>query len=228
MKSVRISVFAVFLSQTALAGVGPSIEQECSVLDSSGSRSTGGGLISVTAMGQPGSVITSEGGGITHYGGFLGCVTLLPNLDTDGDGLADEIDPDNDGDGLTDLAEVGGGSFMPNTVTDINNADSDGDGASDGDESSTMTNPLDAGAFLAILNVDAGGGLPSSLEWSARGGKSYNLMALDDLFSPGSAIVITNVTATGGISPWFETTVIAEDEDPAPPANRSYFIQVAP
>jgi len=225
--TITLSLFLI-LPPLSFAGGPPSIEQECSVLDSSGSRATGGGLISVTAMGQPGSVITSEGGGITHYGGFLGCVTLLPDLDTDGDGLADEIDPDNDDDGLTDLAEVGGGSFMPNTVTDINNADSDGDGASDGDESSTMTNPLDSGAYLAILSVDAGGGLPSSLEWSARGGKSYNVLAVDNLNPPGSAIVITNVTATGGISPWFETTATADDDDVALPANRSYFIQVAP
>ena len=116
---------------------------------------------------------------------------------------------------------------MPNTVTDINNSYSDGDGSSDGDESSTMTNPLDSGAFLAILSVDTGGGLPSTVEWTARGGKSYNVLALDDLNSPGSAIVITNVIAVGGISPWFETTATADDGGAAPP-NRPYFIEIAP
>jgi hypothetical protein len=121
-----------------------------------------------------------------------------------------------------------GVSISNETVTEINKADTDGDGASDGNESATMTNPLDPGAFLAILSVDAGGGLPSSIEWSARGGKSYSVLAVDDLNSPGSAIVITNVRAAGGISPWFETTATADDVDVALPANRSYFIEVAP
>jgi hypothetical protein len=202
------------------------IEQECFVIDSSGTRATLGSLVNVSASGQSGSVNTSQGGLITHYGGFLGCVTLLPNLDTDSDGLADEIDPDNDNDGLTDLTEVGGNAFMPNTVTDINNADSDGDGASDGDEAMamTMTNPQDVNALLQILDIARAGSI--TVEWFARDGKSYNLLAVDDLNAFGSAVVISNVTAVGGSAPWFETTATADDTNA--PSNRSYFIQLAP
>jgi hypothetical protein len=222
-RAVRISALLIFCGTTLV--VHAAVEQECSVLDSAGSRTTGGALISVNAVGQPGSVTTSEGGTVTHYGGFLSCVTLVPGLDTDGDGLADEIDADNDNDGLTDLAEVGGNAFMPTTSTDINDADTDDDGASDGAEAQAMTNPQDANAVFVITAITAAGA-PVNVEWSARSGKGYNLFAQDDLTVTGSAVFITNVTAVGGSAPWFETTASAGDTGSAP--GRSYFIEVTP
>lgn len=194
------------------------------MLDSSGTRVSGGTLTGVTAAGQPGGVATSEGGTITHYGGFLGCITLLPGLDTDGDGLADEIDADNDDDGLTDLAETGGGAFTPTTITYINDADSDDDGASDGDESVAMTNPLDDTSLLELLSISSTPII--GVEWAARGGLTYNVLAVDDVTALGGAVVISNVTATGGSAPWFETTAAADDA--GAPAHRAYVIEVAP
>jgi len=198
------------------------------VLDSSGTRVTGGTLTGVTASGQPGAVSTSAGGALTHYGGFLGCITLLPGLDTDSDGLSDEIDPDNDNDNLTDLEEVGGGGFVPNTVTDLNNPDSDADGASDGDEAVAMTNPQDSTAFLAVTEVAIGLSAEAMVTWSARDGLSYNLFGLDDLNAPGTSTLIANVTAAGGAAPWFETTAMADDVLTGGADSRTYFVEVAP
>ena len=220
MRRHLLFVLGNVLAFTAYA----TIEQECSVLDSSGTRATQGALVNITAFGQAGTVSTSEGGSITHYGGFLGCVTLFPNLDTDNDGLADELDGDNDNDGLTDLTEGGGTAFMPNTVTDINNADSDNDGVSDRKEALAMTNPQDPNAFLQVLDIATTG--PTTVEWLARGGKSYNLIAVDDLVALGSAVVISNVTASGGVAPWLETTATADDTNA--PTRRFYYIQGAP
>lgn len=57
--------------------------------------------------------------------------------DTDGDGIADCVNPDDDNDGLSDTDEATAG-------TDPANPDSDGDGLSDGEEVNTHgTDPLD-------------------------------------------------------------------------------------
>ena len=197
------------------------------MLDGYGGRSTGGSLISVTAGGQPGSVGVSSGGALTHYAGFLGCVTLLPSLDTDGDGVADEIDPDNDNDDLSDLVEAAGDGFNPNTVTDINDPDSDDDGTTDGDESVAMTNPQDGNAFLHITEVDVPTAGAAAITWAARGGQTYRLYAQADLVG-GAAALVTNVTAAGGAAPWFETTAVGTDPDATAADHRVYIVEVAP
>jgi hypothetical protein len=186
---------------------------------------TGGGLISITAVAQPGAVAVSAGGAYTHYAGFLGCAILLPNLDTDSDGLADELDPDNDNDGLTDLDETGGGAFDPTTMTDLNDADSDDDGAIDSAEAAAGTNPLDDTATLRITDLSVNG--PATVAWAARGGKTYRLFYKDDLVG-GPAMLVTNVTATGGVAPWFETTANADDLNPGVAPNRAYHVEVLP
>jgi hypothetical protein len=67
-------------------------------------------------------------------------------LDTDGDGLANELDPDDDGDGLLDLVETDTGIFVSpaDTGTDPLDPDSDDDGLSDGNEVlAVVTDPND-------------------------------------------------------------------------------------
>lgn len=94
-------------------------------------------------------------------------------VDTDGDGLDDEIErlitgtlvdnPDSDGDGLTDGVETGigpnVGNFVDksNTGTDPNNSDSDGDGLNDGDELFNGTDPT--------VNNYWGDGIAAEPEW---------------------------------------------------------------
>ena len=61
----------------------------------------------VSALGQPPGYLVSKNTshGITIIPGFFGCVFLLPAIDTNGNGVPDELDPDNDSDGSDDLDE---------------------------------------------------------------------------------------------------------------------------
>ncbi len=222
----RICFLHTFVFGLCIAtGASAQIVQECSVMDGAGGRMTGASLTGLSAVAQPGGVSVSTGGTYTHYAGFLGCAILLPNLDTDSDGLADELDPDNDNDGLTDLDETAGGQFNPTTSTDLNDPDSDDDGTVDGDEAVAGTDPLDDTAYLRITELSEGG--PATITWTARGGKTYRLWYEDDLVG-GAGGLLTNVTAVGGVAPWFETSATADDLAPGVAPNRAYFIEVLP
>ena len=86
-------------------------------------------------------------------------LTINISLDTDGDGISDELDSDDDNDGLNDSWEI---SFLLNPL----NADSDGDGLDDGYEIRVLG--TDA------LNIDSDGdGMPDGWE------QQYSLKPLD-------------------------------------------------
>ena len=92
----------------------------------------------------------------------VGEPSMCSRLDSDGDGLTDDIeimigtdprDPDTDDDGLTDAEEIMAGTstttFEEGSDTDPTDGDSDDDGISDGEEvipgtDGVMTDPLDA------------------------------------------------------------------------------------
>ena len=158
----------------------------------------------ISAAGQAGGIFTGAGGDWIHHAGFLQAVDIKRwGLDTDGDGVIDELDRDNDGDGLADADEVDGSGFDPTTPTLVNHPDSDDDGIPDGDEATAGSNPTDKNSFLHILaiqSLDAG----KVLTWTARDGKQYRILSAD-----GSHAYPTNlegtVTAQGGVPPWFET-----------------------
>lgn len=179
------------------------ITKTSSVLDGSGSTSSGGSFTNFSAAGQPGGITVSSGGSYVNQAGFLNTFFLRPNLDTDGDGVVDELDQDNDGDGLADVAEIGGSGFSPTTPTGVNTADSDGDGASDGAESVAGTDPTNLDALLEIIRINQTGG--QDIGWLARGGKTYVLHARTNLLAGNFTPIATN-TAVGGIAPWFVTT----------------------
>ncbi len=220
--SIVVSVLATGLAQAQ-------VTKECSALDAVGHTVSGGALSGVTAGGQSGGVMTSEAGDLTLYAGFLGCITLAPTLDTDGDGVANEIDRDNDNDDLTDVTESTGGAFNPVTVTDLNDADSDDDGASDWLETRTQTNPLDDTSYLRIIStsVNANNGV-ASITWTARGGMSYRVRRRADPSQalPGSVASPVR-TATGGSPPWYETTRSHSGNLPVGDS-RVFHIQVVP
>lgn len=177
-----------------------------SVLDSSGTISTGGAFTNVSAAGQPGGIATSSGGAFVNQAGFLNTFSLRPGLDTDGDGLANEVDPDNDNDQLADATEIGGDAFSPASATLVNVADTDGDGQLDGWEAVAGTDPNNLNALLelvAISNSPAGRGIV----WLARGNneKTYVVRAATDPRQPYATVVFSN-TVAGGLAPWFAVT----------------------
>lgn len=83
------------------------MRQSKSVQDASGRTMTNATLWAVTAAGQ--SVTGRNRSADNRFAivsGFLAAVLLQPWLDTDGDGLCDELDWDNDGDGVIDEHEL--------------------------------------------------------------------------------------------------------------------------
>ena len=80
--------------------------------------------------------------------------SLFVDLDTDGDGLGDTIDPDIDGDGVTNEQEIIDG-------TDPLKADTDGDGVIDGKEKTDGTDPKDSCKFILASQT-----LATSTAWN--------------------------------------------------------------
>lgn len=177
-----------------------------SVADVAGTRTTGAGCTNLSAVGQPGGISVSSGGGYVNRAGFLNTFILRPGLDMDADGLADELDVDNDGDGLADGQEIIGDQFSPITATEVNLADTDADGVSDGDEAVAGTDPGDVNALLEIVDIENS---PAGREvaWVARGGnqRTYVVRAGPEAGQSATVVVFSN-TVAGGAAPWFATT----------------------
>jgi hypothetical protein len=179
------------------------------VTDSTGGAISNAAYHSVSAVGQGVAAGLASGAGHVTYGGFLQTFVNRPDLDNDQDGFVDEDDPDDDNDGLYDGAELTGTAYTPVTGTDLFTADSDQDGASDGHESAAGTNPLDAGSLLRFVSLDPEGS-GTIAGWQSRGGRQYELqaaMTLEQLET--NPVILETVQASGGDSPWFETTTFS-------------------
>ena len=109
----------------------------------------------------------SRDGRFANYSGFLASVLMRPMLDTDGDGLCNELDGDNDTDGLPD-----------------------------GDELLADTNPNDFESALAFLSVarQIGGGM--RLEWKGGIQARQVLMRRDSMTSGEWVALTTNLPPT--------------------------------
>jgi hypothetical protein len=201
MKHITI-LLAVLLAPAAWG----QFTNKSSVLDGSGTTSAGGTFTNISAAGQPGGIAESSGGGFINQAGFLNTFFMKPGLDTDGDGLANEADPDNDNDALADASEIGGGAFNPNTVTLVNLRDSDGDGMSDGQESVSGTDPNDPNARLALVSITNAAG-NRQVAWLARGDsvKKYAVKTTTNALQPYATVIFSN-TVAGGSGPWFPVT----------------------
>ena len=191
-----------------------------SVLDGSGTLSSGGGYTNISAAGQPGGITTSSGGSYVNQAGFLNTFALKPALDTDGDGLADELDQDNDNDGLADAAEIAGAGFNPATATLVNLADTDGDGQLDGWEAVAGTDPTDANAILEITAL-TNAGASRVVAWVARSNKTYRLLRSDDGLLPPTNVVATVTPTAFAAAPWYVLTNLTADAGAA--SNRVFY-----
>lgn len=171
----------------------------------------------VSAGAQPGGIQSGAAGDLDHRAGFLQAMELRrAELDTDGDGVPDELDRDNDGDGLLDLAELDGSAFGGHAVTDHNNADTDGDGMTDGEEAAGMYDPLDPGHRLVITRIEWDAGRPR-IYWIGKGGGTVNtLLGTTNLVDTPFANVLASAPYFGGVAPWYKvtnTTAFVAEED---------------
>ncbi len=204
------------------------------VCSGAGGLSTGGIPAVITyahrgVCGQPGGVTVSSGSGATNLAGFLHAVDLKqPATDTDGDGLADELDGDNDNDMLGDRLELGGQSFSPSTATDVNRADTDGDGMADGGELSAGTDPTDATSLFRITALRRTADDRLALQWTARADtvKRYRVLAADARGYDVPATPLATNQFAGGAGPWFQTMVAFTNSGPA--SNRFFTVQALP
>lgn len=208
------------------------------VADGAGGMSTntvnisGVDYTNLSAVAQSGGVTISTNGAWTNYAGFLQASDIKRSgLDTDGDGVPDEIESDNDADGLADADEITGMGFDPPTATGINVADTDGDGASDGAEALAGTNPTNATAFLRITSIRVTNSADIAVAWVARSNKSYNVWAdtnLADGFTL-SGTAGTNVLAVGPASaPWYVMTNVSVSTNALATNINFYRVQVLP
>jgi len=202
-----------------------------SVMNGFGGRSTGGTYAQVSAGAQPGGIGTSYEGGPAHYSGgrinragFLNTFVMFPDRDTRGNGIPDELDPDNDGDGLWDHWEVSGEKFSPNSPTNPNLVDSDNNGISDFAEMIAGTNPNDPASAFQIVAIEPDGA-NKEVTWRARGNNEriYVVRTIDGSYNGTPNVVIWSNTVAGGSAPWYETTETISD----PSVNaRFYAIEV--
>lgn len=180
---------------------GGAVEQ-VHVLSAAGQVSGATNLVNVSCLGQPGLTWITSGGAVQHFGGFLAGTPLQGQLDTDQDGLADELDPDNDNDLLDDSTEIFGQLWTPAAVSSNPNlADTDGDGADDREESIAGTDPTNSGQFLSVRVVEAFSNPGEvKVEWEARNGRTYRVYRMDNLATPiGSPIhTVTHINTSPG------------------------------
>ena len=165
-------------------------------------------------------------GNVQHYAGFIGGFIFKPGLDTDHDGLPDELDADNDNDGLSDTAELDGSAFGALATTDPNRADTDSDGMSDAEEAAGLYDPNDPLDRLIIVSFTR---TPTNqtLAWIGRGGGAINtVIRSTNLTAQAVTSVVYSAAFGGGVAPWYKVTNTYTW--PAPEPQAFYQVRTSP
>lgn len=186
-------------------------DETARVLDGCGGWSSNAIYTTVIAACQSCPVGVISGSTYISRGGFMESFLLDPGMDNDGDGIADENDPDDDNDGLCDTQEIDGTAFDPVTPTSPFLIDTDGDGVSDSIEVLSGTDPLDSRSVFEIASIgrDLSG---VHITWNSREWLTYDLLrgsSLDELSI--SPVLVIAVTAGSGSGVWHETQSTATD-----------------
>ncbi len=227
----RVMAWGIVLLAAGIpAARGQSYFQTSSVLDGTGGRSAGDRYENIAAAAQPGGIAFGSAGRYVHYAGFLGTFILQPHLDTDRDGVANELDDDNDDDLLADRTEIAGVEFSPVTPTDPNDPDGDGDGMNDGDEAVCGTDPWDDAMLLRITDIVRGSRDEIVVTWQARDRRTYRIYRLKDPAEPLPGLFLAEITADAPAAtpPWYVVDATYEDSTGGLPDAGFYYITIEP
>ena len=122
-------------------------------------------------------------------------------LDTDGDGLTNDTDPDDDNDGIPDTYEIANGmNPLVTTGADGASGDKDGDGLTNYQEYLAGTKANDATSALGVSSLNPGNGQSVTLTWNSIPGAIYQVRYSGDLTNwidfPGGLITAEGTTTS--------------------------------
>ncbi|MCX6935092.1 MAG: hypothetical protein NTZ01_02720, partial [Verrucomicrobia bacterium] len=122
-------------------------------------------------------------------------------LDTDGDGLTNDTDPDDDNDGIPDVYEIANGmNPLVATGADGPNADNDADGMTNYQEFLAGTKANDRTSAMGIASLNPNSGQSVTLTWNSIPGTLYKVRYSQDLLTwtdfPGGLITAEATTSS--------------------------------
>ncbi len=140
---------------------------------------------------------------IYNFTGFIQPDDIDLLEDTDGDGIADVVDPDMDGDGLSNIDELFG-SWFGGVATDPKRGDTSGNGTSDYEHWMTGTNPTDPESQLRITEVIYNSPTDVRIRFRSVGGRQYELSRSTTLEGLLDAPSIDGIEGVPGQGPFNE------------------------
>ncbi|MCZ7591638.1 MAG: hypothetical protein M5U15_05570 [Kiritimatiellae bacterium] len=132
-----------------------------------------------------------------NFAGFLQPTGVDLQLDTDGDGIPDVVDPDSDNDGLSDVDELLG-TYFGGVATDSKNHDTDGDGMSDYGELESGTNPDDEASVFRITQITPISPTEVRIRFNSIGGRQYELFRATNMDGLDAAASIDGTEGAPG------------------------------
>lgn len=194
---MRVITAVMAFGFAAVVGAAPNAEVRRQALTSGGGMHTKGHWQHCGSLGELACSPATASNGYQNFPGSLRFTLAVFQRDLDHDGLDDAFDADNDGDGISDIREITGSAFWPQTATDANRADSDADGVIDGNEAVSGTDPQDADRAFRITSIQstASGGIV--LTWEARQGRTYLVRWFPDPRDSAAPLAVATATADG-------------------------------